>query len=223
MSFAAIPSPLNPVRDALGRYKSDRERCVAEIDKLVEERERISAMMPELRRQKNAKEDKVELLRNEKQIYSGAIDDMERQFGGLLGRRTKLVAQAPVRDEPFPEGSEVCVLSVGNECRVVPGGQGTAVRIAHPVCGFVDADSVEPDPETDEPRYPSYSDDGSEGREEDLEGHEEGDDLGSDREAAMDEDSVEAAPEAGDVAPEGEGDEDMVADLDDEDADDPRP
>ena len=110
MSYAATPSPLNPLRAALGQCKADRERCENEIDTLVAERERISSMLPELRRQQNAQTEKVETLDRELHIYDCAIKDLEDQFGPLLGTRVELKEAAEVRAERYADAEATCSL-----------------------------------------------------------------------------------------------------------------
>ena len=92
MSFDAVASPLNPIRDALGRYKADREACDAEISKLLRERERLAALLPELRRRQRARGDRAEALRGEGGVYDHAIGDLEAQFGAAI------VGAFPARD-----------------------------------------------------------------------------------------------------------------------------
>lgn len=146
MSFAAAASPLNPIREALGRYKADRERCVADIDLLVDERERISALLPELRRRHDANEDRVRRLHDEVSIYAHAIEDIEDQCEEILGRRTTTVGEATVFDAPSPEAGRLCVLPIGERVRCMPGGTEESVAIAHPVVGYLAAGALEPEP-----------------------------------------------------------------------------
>ena len=149
MSYAATPSPLNPLRAALGQCKADRERCENEIDTLVAERERISSMLPELRRQQNAQTEKVETLDRELHIYDCAIKDLEDQFGPLLGTRVELKEAAEVRAERYADAAATCSLPQ-NAPVVATVWHGGAVHILSPVVGFVDEDKV-PEPASPPP------------------------------------------------------------------------
>jgi len=150
MSYACTPSPLNPLREALGRCKADRERCDAEIDKLVVERERIATLLPELRRRQNARSDKRERLEDQLHIYDVAIRDLEDQFGDLLGAPAALLAAATVRDDRYADAAVVGALPPN--ARVVVGERQGAAHILHPIVGFVDLACVPPPPAPAAPR-----------------------------------------------------------------------